>query len=82
MIVRYEELVTAPHAVALECFERLGYTASDAIRARLAAETVKVRGYKSDHRYSCEDLALRPEQIATDYADIMEMFGYRRAEAD
>ena len=81
MIVRYEELVSDPGKVALTCLEELGYSASDATRARLAEGTGRDRRFKSEHRYSFEDMALNPEQIVADYADIMKEFSYPRPEA-
>lgn len=81
IVVYYEDLTDKPGATVLGCFERLGYPASEATRTRLAAETGRVRSFESGHRYSYEDLALSPEQIAADYADVMEEHGYLFEEA-
>ncbi len=76
MVLRYEDLVADPGAVALGCMERLGYELSDVIRSRLADESRKSRSFKSGHAYDYDDVALSPARIAADYADIMETFGY------
>jgi omega-hydroxy-beta-dihydromenaquinone-9 sulfotransferase len=82
MILRYEDLVANPGAVALACLERLGYAPSDTTRDRLAAETETIRSFKSGHTYTYDDRALSPARIAADYADIMETFDYPAPEAD
>ncbi len=76
MVVRYEALVADPGGVAGACLERFGVPASDATRARLAAETERARGFTSGHRYVYDAATHSPEQIAADYADIMREYGY------
>jgi len=82
MVVRYDALVTDPGAVALGCFERLGYVVNDATQARLAVETEKARAFKSGHRYTYDEIALSPAQIAADYADVMEEYGFQLEDPD
>ncbi len=76
MVLRYEDLVADPGAVALGCLERLGYEIPKATRARVAVESERSRSFKSGHTYDYDNMALSPARIATDYADIMERFGY------
>ena len=76
LIQRYEALVADPGATALACLQRLGYGADHATRDRLAAETGKARGFKSGHRYVYDAATHSPEQIAADYSDIMQEYGY------
>ena len=78
MIVRYDELVRDPKDVVLGCFERLGYVAGDTTRERLQGKTERARSFKSKHSYLFEELALTPEQIAADYADVIEDFGFQQ----
>ncbi|MFH1531840.1 MAG: sulfotransferase [Pseudomonadota bacterium] len=81
-VVRYDALVADPGAVALECIERLGYHGDAATRAWLVAETEKARGFRSGHRYTYDEIALSPAQIAIDYADVMGEYGFQAGEAD
>ena len=76
VILKYTDLVSDPENTVLNCFERMGYSAGDKTRTMLKKESERACTFRSKHVYSFEELGLNPEQVAEDYADIIEEFGF------
>ena len=76
LILKYDDLVANPEDTVLNCLERMGYQAGDDTRAMLGAEREKARQFRSKHVYSFEPIGLTREQVAEEYADIIEEFGF------
>lgn len=76
MTVNYDELKREPFETISAVYSRLGIGMSEDFRQVLKAQAESVRSYSSGHDYSCRDGDVDPRQIANDFEDIFEEFGF------
>ena len=77
-VITYHALTSDPGATVSALYERFGTDLCPAYRTVLDRETAKARSYKSNHVYSLEQFNLSREQLASEFNDIFEQFGFER----
>lgn len=75
-VIEYSELISDPMAVIVRAYGRMDYELSSKTLLVLAEENHNVRSYRSRHVYDFGSYGLTPEQVETDYTDVMDQFGY------
>ncbi|HEB66200.1 MAG TPA: sulfotransferase [Chloroflexi bacterium] len=68
--VSYDELKADLRGTVEHIYRQLELTMPPALREYLAAETPKVRAYRSHHRYLWEVMQMTPETVAQAFADL------------
>ena len=76
MIVKYDDLVRQPDRIMREIYTQFGYEQSPALDALLQQAAASAKTYRSDHRYSLDQLGLSRERIVSEFAHIFERFGF------
>jgi hypothetical protein len=76
--VVYDDLVSDPAGTVRELYTRFGFEIDDEFDRVLDRETGRARDYRSRHRYAAQELGLDPAEIARDFADVIEKYGFDR----
>jgi uncharacterized membrane protein YdjX (TVP38/TMEM64 family) len=76
--VVYDDLVRDPAGTVRQLYTRFGFEIDDEFDGVLDRETGRARSYRSRHRYAAQDLGLDAAEIARDFADIIERYGFDR----
>lgn len=63
LVIRYEDLVADAATQVERIYARFGLDLTGPVRAAIAAEVGRNRGYRSAHRYSLEEFGLDPEWV-------------------
>ncbi len=73
--VRYEDLKADLQGTVERIYRQWGLPMSAAFRAHLAAETPRVRAYRSRHAYPWAEMGLTPEEVAHAFRDLTARYG-------
>ena len=76
IIVKYDDLVSAPDKTIREIYGRFGFEIGPDFERVLQEESARARSYSSRHDYSPEENGLSRQQILDAYRDIFERFGF------
>ena len=76
VIVKYDDLVTAPEQTVREIYNRLGFGIGPAFVRVLQEESNRASSYSSRHAYSLEENGLSRKEILDRYRDIFQRFGF------
>jgi len=76
IIVKYDDLVSAPEKTIREIYGRFGFEIGPDFERVLQEESARARRYSSRHDYSPEESGLSRQQILDTYRDIFERFGF------
>lgn len=79
-ILSYNDLITDPEGVIRSFYRQFGYEEHAGLEALIASAVEETRNYRSDHRYSYDQMGFTREQILTEFADIFERFGFDTGE--
>jgi omega-hydroxy-beta-dihydromenaquinone-9 sulfotransferase len=80
VIVKFDDLVSDAEAAVQNIYNQLGLSLSEDFRKVLAVETVHARNHESDHQYSLEEMGIKPQQMAAEFADVIHKFGFEGLE--
>ncbi len=80
-ILSYNDLIADPEGVIRSFYRQFGYEEHAGLEALIASAVEETRNYRSDHRYSYDQMGFTREQILTEFADIFERFGFDTGEA-
>jgi hypothetical protein len=75
-ILRYDDLVADPGQAVTAIYEQFGFEISPAFAQTLHAETQRAKRYHSRHKYSLQEAGLDPEQIRSEFGDILARFDF------
>ena len=78
LILRYEDMVADPEAFVRQIYDTFNYPISPAFAKTLAQESQRARQYESSHQYNLETMGFDREEIAREFSDIFERFGYKK----
>ncbi len=76
IIVKYDDLVSAPEKTVREIYGRFGFDIGPDFERVLQEESARALRYSSRHDYSPEENGLSRQQILDAYRDIFERFGF------
>jgi hypothetical protein len=76
--VVYDDLMRDPAGTVRGVYSRFGFELDDEFDRILDRETGRAQNYRSRHRYAAQELGLDPAEIARDFADVIEVYGFDR----
>jgi uncharacterized membrane protein YdjX (TVP38/TMEM64 family) len=74
--VVYDDLVRDPAGTVRGLYSRFGFELDDEFDRMLGRETGRAQNYRSRHRYAAKELGLDRAEIARDFADVIERYGF------
>ncbi len=80
LILSYNDLIGNPEGTIRSFYRQFGYAEHAGLEALIAAAVAETRSYRSDHRYSYEQMGFTREQILAEFADIFARFGFTSGE--
>ena len=78
LILRYEDMLKDPEAFVRQIYDFFGYEISPAFAEILREESQRARRYESSHAYNLEEMGFDRAEIAREFAEIFERFGYQK----
>jgi hypothetical protein len=75
-VVKYDDLVRDLEQTVTDIYAALGFDISPEYAQTLKKEADKARQHRSRHRYSLRQMGLTRDQIAAEYRDILDRFGF------
>jgi hypothetical protein len=76
IVVRFDELVKDVEQTVARIYNRFDFTIDSAFEDTLRQETANARKYKSQHRYSLEEMGLTQAKIRSEYQHIFKRFDF------
>ena len=76
MGLRYDELLRNPEETVLKIYDFFGWEVNDDLAARLKAENVKSRNYRSAHHYTLNNYGYSQQEISRRNQAIIQRFGF------
>jgi len=80
--VKYERLVQHPDKVVEDLYAWLQLDYSDQYRDIVAFETEAAHRYKSQHKYSIEEMGLTEDRIVTEFAEVFSYYQFESLQVD
>ena len=74
--ITYDELTADPEAAIRRIYQRFGLELSPAYAETLARLSRRAQGYRSQHRYTLEQVGLSRETVVARYADVFAAYGF------
>jgi hypothetical protein len=75
--VMYTDFVADPEATVRRIYDRFGLTLTPGYAARLSAEAVTLRQYRSTHHYTLAEYGLDDAWLEAEVGDVMRAYGFR-----
>lgn len=75
-LVVHDDLLQRPSATVRAMLNKLGYRIGAKLEDRLLQEDEKQKRFRSRHAYSLDEFGLEERQIASDFRDVFERFGF------
>jgi hypothetical protein len=80
VVVKFDDLVTDVEATVQQIYKQLELGLSADFRDVLKAETKRAKDHESQHHYSLLEMDMDPQQLAVEFAGVMEEFGFKGLE--
>ncbi len=80
VIVKFDDLVADAETTVQNIYQQLELHLPDDFQSVLDGETKRARNHESQHHYSLEEMGIDPRQLAAEFEDVMQEFGFEGIE--
>jgi len=77
VVVNFDDLVSDAESTVRQIYKQLEFGLSVDFQGVLKAETQRAKDHQSQHHYSLLEMDIDPQQLAAEFAGVMEEFSYK-----